>query len=114
MTESWTAPPRKSLSMSHAPTASVTVPESPMTGGVEPRIDPKASSLASRAAHWRSESEIRRGIDPTTGDHDRSAAETEFMHAMQEYKRSSGRKFPTWSEVLEVLKGLGYEKSTAA
>jgi hypothetical protein len=29
---------------------------------------------------------------------------------MEEYKRRSGRMFPTWSEVLEVLQGLGYEK----
>lgn len=34
------------------------------------------------------------------------------MLAMNEYKRSSGRMFPTWSEVLEVLQGLGYEKVT--
>jgi hypothetical protein len=34
----------------------------------------------------------------------------EFMGAMQLYKQASGRMFPTWSEVLEVLKGLGYEK----
>jgi hypothetical protein len=32
------------------------------------------------------------------------------MMAMNEYKRRSGRMFPTWSEVLEVLQGLGYEK----
>jgi putative nucleotidyltransferase with HDIG domain len=38
------------------------------------------------------------------------AAELEFMHAMQAYKRSSGRQFPTWSEVLEVLRSLGYQK----
>jgi hypothetical protein len=29
---------------------------------------------------------------------------------MQAYKQSSGRMFPTWSEVLEVLQGLGYQK----
>ena len=34
----------------------------------------------------------------------------EFMLAMNEYKQKSGRMFPTWSEVLEVLRGLGYEK----
>ena len=34
----------------------------------------------------------------------------EFMLAMNEYKQQSGRMFPTWSEVLEVLRGLGYEK----
>ena len=32
------------------------------------------------------------------------------MLAMNEYKRQSGRMFPTWSEVLEVLRHLGYEK----
>ena len=32
------------------------------------------------------------------------------MHALEKYKRSSGRMFPTCSEVLEVLRGLGYEK----
>ena len=32
------------------------------------------------------------------------------MTAMQEYKRTSGRMFPTWSEVLEVIAGLGYQK----
>ncbi len=36
--------------------------------------------------------------------------ESEFMQAMQEYKRISGRMFPTWSEVLEVLQSLGYRK----
>jgi hypothetical protein len=39
-----------------------------------------------------------------------SPAELEFIKAMQDYKAASGRMFPTWSEVLEVLKGLGYEK----
>ena len=29
---------------------------------------------------------------------------------MQDYKKQSGRMFPTWSEVLEVIKLLGYEK----
>jgi hypothetical protein len=36
------------------------------------------------------------------------------MLAMQEYKQSSGRMFPTWSETLEVLTKLGYEKSLKA
>ena len=33
-----------------------------------------------------------------------------FRAAMDEYKQASGRMFPTWSEVLEVLRELGYEK----
>ena len=43
---------------------------------------------------------------------DRSAAEAELMQAMQDYKQSSGRMFPTWSEVLQVAQGLGYQKGS--
>jgi hypothetical protein len=32
------------------------------------------------------------------------------MAALDEYKRTSGRMFPTCSEVLEVLRNLGYQK----
>lgn len=32
------------------------------------------------------------------------------MKAMDDYKRKSGRQFPTWSEVLEVISSLGYRK----
>jgi len=53
----------------------------------------------------------RRQIDPTTCERDYTPDEIEFMSAMDEYKRRSGRMFPTCSEVLEVLKSLGYAKS---
>jgi hypothetical protein len=53
----------------------------------------------------------RRQIDPTTCERDYSPEEVEFMHAMDAYKRSSGRMFPTCSEVLEVIRSLGYEKT---
>ena len=36
------------------------------------------------------------------------------MAALDSYKRTSGRMFPTCSEVLEVLRGLGYEKRPPA
>jgi hypothetical protein len=52
-------------------------------------------------------------VDPTSCQADRAAAEEEFMRAMHEYKQRSGRMFPTWSEVLEVLQGLGYEKNSS-
>ena len=39
--------------------------------------------------------------------------EIEFMTAMDDYKRRSGRQFPTWSEVLEVMRSLGYRKVAA-
>jgi hypothetical protein len=73
-------------------------------------INRKATEQATRAANARQLSGRRRFVDPTTCEREYSEAELEFMKAMNEYKRRSGRMFPTWSEVLEVLQGLGYEK----
>lgn len=50
----------------------------------------------------------RRQIDPTTCERDYSGDEIEFMHALDAYKRANGRMFPTCSEILEVIRGLGY------
>src|SRR4051812_28232656 len=54
--------------------------------------------------------ERRRQIDPTTCERDYSDEEIEFMKAMDQYKRDNRRPFPTWSEVLEVLRAMGYRK----
>lgn len=61
-----------------------------------------------RRAH---QGERRRQIDPTTCERDYSIDEIEFMKAMDQYKRDNRRPFPTWSEVLEVLRALGYRKT---
>jgi hypothetical protein len=53
----------------------------------------------------------RRQIDPTTCERDYSSEEIEFMNALDEYKRTSGRMFPTCSEILEVIRKLGYQKA---
>lgn len=34
----------------------------------------------------------------------------EFIIAIDQYKRANQRPFPTWTEVLEVIKALGYRK----
>ena len=52
----------------------------------------------------------RRHIDPTTCERDYNDAEVEFMRAMDDYKQRAGRMFPTCSEVLEVLRDLGYRQ----
>ena len=36
----------------------------------------------------------------------------EFLMSVDEYKRKNTRPFPTWTEVLEVIKALGYRKVT--
>ena len=49
---------------------------------------------------------------PIRAEPDVAEAEREFLGAMERYKKESGRQFPTWSEILEVLLGLGYIKKT--
>jgi|SRR5262249_49315343 hypothetical protein len=62
----------------------------------------------------RERGERRRQVDPTTCERDYNDEEIIFMKAMDQYKRSNRRPFPTWSEVLEVLRSLGYRKVEAA
>ena len=56
----------------------------------------------------RRKQQRRRQIDPTTCERDYSDEEISFMHALDEYKRRSGRMFPTCSEILEVVRAMGY------
>lgn len=69
---------------------------------------------AANAAEKRKKSERRRLIDPTTCERDYTDHETDFMKAMDRYKRDNRRPFPTWSEVLEVLHSMGYRKVAEA
>jgi hypothetical protein len=62
----------------------------------------------------RIESEKRRMVDPVTFEKEYNGDEVAFMNAMDQYKRSNRRPFPTWSEVLEVLVSLGYRKVAEA
>jgi hypothetical protein len=39
-----------------------------------------------------------------------SEEQFEFLLAIDEYKKQNARPFPTWTEVLEVIKALGYRK----
>lgn len=71
--------------------------------------DATGTSVAS-AKTSRPKVERRRQIDPTTCERDYTDDEIEFMKAMDKYKRTSGRQFPTWSEVLEVVRDLGYSR----
>ncbi len=61
----------------------------------------------------RRNTQRRRQIDPTTCERDYSEDEIQFMRALDDYKRASGRMFPTCSEILEVVRALGYVKSPA-
>jgi hypothetical protein len=81
-------------------------------GGTDRRQD-SAPILDDLRKGDRRKSPRRRQIDPTTCERDYSADEIEFMQALDAYKRRSGRMFPTCSEILEVVRALGYAKAAA-
>jgi hypothetical protein len=74
------------------------------------RVQSVPVAIERRTLQRREKVNRRRQIDPTTCERDYTPEEIEFMSAMDEYKRRNGRMFPTCSEVLEVIKSLGYEK----
>lgn len=62
--------------------------------------------------------ERRRGPGRRRSDYTRMAEEGEmtdeqflFVKAIDAYKRVNGKSFPTWTEVLEVMRRLGYRKT---
>jgi hypothetical protein len=82
--------------------------------GADRRQKDAPVAVERRTGERREKVNRRRQIDPTTCERDYTDAEIEFMHALDQYKRTSGRMFPTCSEVLEVLLSLGYAKTTGA
>jgi hypothetical protein len=71
-------------------------------------------AIERRTGERRAKVNRRRQIDPTTCERDYTPDEIEFMQAMDEYKRRNGRMFPTCSEILEVVRDLGYTKQSLA
>lgn len=65
----------------------------------------------------RSGFDRRRGPGHRRTEERRSAEEGEmtdeqfdFLMAIDQYKRANQRPFPTWTEVLEIVKAMGYRK----
>jgi hypothetical protein len=63
--------------------------------------------------------ELHRGPGRRLSDERKSAEEGqmsqeqfEFLMAIKEYKEKNAKPFPTWTEVLDVIKALGYRKVT--
>ena len=89
-----------------------------------PQVDPTHLSVAMEIINRQRQEQVRRAatrdsrgtgrfVDPTTCEKDHTENEMEFISAMQRYQQTSGRKFPTWSEVLEVVTTLGYQKTVS-
>ena len=77
---------------------------------IERRVATVEVAVDRRKIERREKVTRRRQIDPTTCERDYSDDEVEFMNALEQYKRTSGRMFPTCSEMLEVVRSLGYVK----
>lgn len=79
----------------------------------ERRFVERRKSLIDRRCGW----DRRRGPGHRRTEERRMAEEGEmtdeqfeFLMAIDQYKRANQRPFPTWTEVLEVIKALGYRK----
>lgn len=84
-----------------------------------------AGFVERRSGHDRRKNVVDRrlGLDRRRGpgrrrSEERKAAEEgqmsdeqfEFVMAIDEYKKVNGRPFPTWTEVLDLIKALGYRR----
>jgi hypothetical protein len=73
--------------------------------------DANRRSGRARAAATKARGAARHGRgDPTVSAREYDAEETAFLRAMADYQHRTGRKFPTWTEALAVLKSLGYRQ----
>lgn len=95
----------------------MTKPDTPRGDQASEETERRGTVERRSAVERRSGLERRRGPGRRRSDSRRSAEEgemsseqLEFVLAMDEYKRANRRPFPTWTEVLEVIKYLGYRK----
>jgi hypothetical protein len=68
-----------------------------------------ATRKKSRLSEPESDEEVRRTT--ATRPDEMPPEVLEFITAIDDYKRLHRRPFPTWSEVLEILKALGYSRT---
>jgi hypothetical protein len=97
------------------PSASDRRARSDRRGGPDRRKQDVPVTIDRRTGQDRRTLPERRTTDPgkTAGGYDLDAETLEFIHAINRFKAENGRPFPTWSEVLSILRTLGYEKRSS-
>lgn len=95
----------------HPPRAKAEDPTSPgqeQRSGPDRRGSPteRRGGLERRRGPGRRRSDTRKDAE----EGELSPEQFEFVMAIDEYKRANKRPFPSWTEVLEVIKYLGYRK----
>ena len=65
-----------------------------------------------RAAGGRRKEDIEehRKVERRINEYPMSEEELDFIKAVNEYKQRYSKPFPNWSEILHILKSIGYEK----
>lgn len=66
----------------------------------------RRSGLDRRRGPGRRRTEARRSAE----EGEMTAEQFDFLRAINDYKSVNKRPFPTWTEVLDVMKALGYRK----
>jgi len=66
----------------------------------------RRSGLDRRRGPGRRRSDGRRAAE----EGEMTEEQFEFIVAVNEYKKVNKRPFPTWTEVLDIIKALGYRK----
>ncbi|MCB9854954.1 MAG: hypothetical protein H6818_04645 [Phycisphaerales bacterium] len=110
--------PQKLESTSDKLDSPVATPEPPAPGDAKKTVGTTAGPERRKSVvDRRSGLERRRGPGKRRAESRRTAEEGEldseqfeFVMAIDEYKRANNRPFPSWTEVLEVIKYLGYRK----
>lgn len=69
-----------------------------------------AKSTTKKAASAKAKARAPKRAKATPDSAEIDAEVLEFIEAIDKYKQKHSRPFPSWSEVLMVLKSLGYAK----
>ena len=76
----------------------------------------RRSGKERRASPGRRAEDIseHRKVERRINEYPMTDDELEFIKAVNDYKNRYSKPFPTWSEILHILKGLGYRKPDSA
>ena len=78
-------------------------------GGLERRV-PKPTNLERRRGPGRRRTDFMRAAE----EGEMTQEQFMFVMAIDSFKRVNGLTFPTWTEILEVIRKLGYRKIMAS
>ena len=70
-------------------------------------VDQRPTGLERRRGPGRRRSDFVKAAD----EGEMTAEQFQFLKAIDAYKRVNQRPYPTWTEVLEVIRKLGYRKT---